>query len=124
MGNSLAAAAQIPQHAAAPRKAATLKAASRKGDKLSFWPSILHPRLPVSGTAAGRRTSGKDLGLAALVRRRRVAAAQEGRRHHQVQLLRSYRTGELPDTQEVTLAAFLAPLGMCPHPSPTHVRTQ
>lgn len=78
----------------------------------------------MSGTAAGRRTSGKDLGLAALVRRRRVAAAQEGRRHHQVQLLRSYRTGELPDTQEVTLAAFLAPLGMRPHSSPTHVRTQ
>lgn len=58
------------------------------------------------------RTSGKDLGLAAHARRQRAAAAQEGRRRHRVQLLRTYRAGELPDTQQVTLAAFLAPLGV------------
>lgn len=62
-------------------------------------------------TKFGCRTSGKDLGLAAHARRRRAAAALEGRRRHRVQLLRTYRAGELPDIQQVTLAAFLAPLG-------------
>lgn len=45
------------------------------------------------------------------VRRKRAAAVAEGRRRHRVQLLRSYRAGELPDVQSVTLQAFLAPLG-------------
>ena len=33
-------------------------------------------------------------------------------RERKVNLMRKYRTGELPDVQQLSVAAFLAPLGM------------
>ena len=49
--------------------------------------------------------------LGRMQRRRATAGAQALDRERKVSLMRKYRTGELPDVQQVTLAAFLAPLG-------------
>ena len=49
--------------------------------------------------------------LGRLQRRRAAAGAQAVARERKVSLMRKYRTGELPDVQQLSVAAFLAPLG-------------
>ena len=49
--------------------------------------------------------------LGRLQRRRAAAGAQAMARERKVNLMRKYRTGELPDVQQLSIAAFLAPLG-------------
>ena len=49
--------------------------------------------------------------LGRLQRRRAAAGAQALARERKVSLMRKYRTGELPDVQQLSIAAFLAPLG-------------
>lgn len=49
--------------------------------------------------------------LGRLQRRRAAAGAQAIARERKVNLMRKYRTGELPDVQQLSIAAFLAPLG-------------
>jgi len=50
--------------------------------------------------------------LLALARRREELQHSEvAGRENKVTLFRKYRTGELPDIQRVTIAAFLGPLG-------------
>ncbi len=50
--------------------------------------------------------------LGRLQRRRAAAGGQAVARERKVSLMRKYRTGELPDVQQLSVAAFLAPLGM------------
>ncbi len=50
--------------------------------------------------------------LGRLQRRRATAGGQAVARERKVSLMRKYRTGELPDVQQLSVAAFLAPLGM------------
>ena len=49
--------------------------------------------------------------LGRLQRRRAAAGAQAVARERKVNLMRKYRTGELPDVQQLSVAAFLGPLG-------------
>ena len=50
--------------------------------------------------------------LGRLQRRKAAAGAQAVARERKVSLMRKYRTGELPDVQQLSIAAFLGPLGM------------
>ena len=45
-------------------------------------------------------------------RREELKQSQVAARENKVTLFRRYRTGELPDIQRVSMAAFLGPLGM------------
>lgn len=55
---------------------------------------------------------GNNAALLAIARRRNELKRSEvAARENKVTLMRKYRTGELPDVQRVTVAAFLAPLG-------------
>ena len=49
--------------------------------------------------------------LGRLQRRRAAAGGQAVAKERKVSLMRRYRTGELPDVQQLSVAAFLAPLG-------------
>ncbi len=58
------------------------------------------------------RFRGGNTSLLALVRwREELKHSQIAARENKVTLFRKYRTGELPDIQRVTIAAFLGPLG-------------
>jgi len=60
---------------------------------------------------------GTNTGLLALARRREeLKHSQIADRENKVTLFRKYRTGELPDIQRVTIAAFLGPLGTALNP--------
>ena len=54
--------------------------------------------------------------LAIARRRDELKRSEVAARENKVTLMRKYRTGELPDVQRVSVAAFLAPLGVhgCP----------
>lgn len=55
---------------------------------------------------------GNSAAFLAIARRRdELKRSEVAAREHKVTLMRKYRTGELPDVQRVTVAAFLAPLG-------------
>jgi hypothetical protein len=54
--------------------------------------------------------------LAIAKRRDELQRSEIAAKENKVTLMRKYRTGELPDVQRVTLAAFLAPLGMSAAP--------
>ena len=59
------------------------------------------------------RFRGFNTGLAATIRRREeLKQSQVAARENKVTLFRRYRTGELPDIQRVSMAAFLGPLSM------------
>ena len=63
------------------------------------------------------RFKGTNIGLLALARRReKLKQSQVAGRENKVTLFRKYRTGELPDIQRVTIAAFLGPLGTALNP--------
>lgn len=56
---------------------------------------------------------GGNVAFLAIARRRdELQRSEVAARENKVTLMRKYRTGELPDVQRVTIAAFLAPLGM------------
>lgn len=57
--------------------------------------------------------------LAIARRRNELKRLEVAARENKVTLMRKYRTGELPDVQRVTIAAFLAPLGVFSLPLPT-----
>ena len=60
----------------------------------------------------GCRSAGRTSDILGRLQRRRAAAgAQAVARERKVSLMRKYRTGELPDVQQLSIAAFLAPLG-------------
>ena len=60
----------------------------------------------------GCRSAGRTNEILGRLQRRRAAAgAQAVARERKVNLMRKYRTGELPDVQQLSIAAFLAPLG-------------
>ena len=59
-----------------------------------------------------RSARGTSEMLGRLQRRRAAAGGQAVARERKVSLMRKYRTGELPDVQQLSVAAFLAPLGM------------
>jgi len=55
---------------------------------------------------------GNNAAFLAIARRRdELKRSEVAARENKVTLMRKYRTGELPDVQRVTVAAFLAPLG-------------
>ncbi len=59
-----------------------------------------------------RSAGGTSEMLGRLQRQRAAAGGQAVARERKVSLMRKYRTGELPDVQQLSVAAFLAPLGM------------
>ncbi|KAL3135934.1 hypothetical protein ABBQ32_006979 [Trebouxia sp. C0010 RCD-2024] len=70
----------------------------------------------LSDRAVVRRRFDRSAGrtsdiLGRLQRRRAAAGAQAVARERKVNLMRKYRTGELPDVQQLSIAAFLGPLG-------------
>ena len=62
-----------------------------------------------------RGGGGGGGGFAALAKRRAdLRRSEVAARESKVTLVRKYRTGELPDVQRVSVAAFLGPLGAPP----------
>ncbi|DBA87788.1 TPA: hypothetical protein ACH3X1_004785 [Trebouxia sp. C0004] len=59
-----------------------------------------------------RSAGGTSEMLGRLQRQRAAAAGQAVARERKISLMRKYRTGELPDVQQLSVAAFLAPLGV------------
>ena len=58
------------------------------------------------------RSAGRTSDILGRLQRRRAATgAQAVARERKVSLMRKYRQGELPDVQQLSIAAFLAPLG-------------
>lgn len=59
-----------------------------------------------------RSAGGTSEMLGRLQRQRATAGGHAVARERKVSLMRKYRMGELPDVQQLSVAAFLAPLGM------------
>ena len=66
------------------------------------------------GNGCYRSSGARSQLLGRLQRRRAAAGAQAVARDRKVSLMRKYRTGELPDVQQLSVAAFLGPLGTRP----------
>lgn len=68
--------------------------------------------LVIPGCVCVCRSAGRTSDILGRLQRRRAAAgAQAVARERKVNLMRKYRTGELPDVQQLSIAAFLGPLG-------------
>ena len=81
-----------------------------------FRTDCLHPAEQPPPCRRLNRFRGATTGLLALARRREdLKHSQVAARENRVTLFRRYRTGELPDIQRVTVAAFLGPLGTLMH---------